>query len=139
MVPLVMCVDDDSLLQILSEIILTDNAFCNKIVKAIDGKMALDYFKNQLLLPVQEQQIPALIFLDINMPIMDGWAFLREFEKDYTSIHHLVKVIMLSSSENPIDIKQAKENSLVIDFIPKPLDPAHLQLLKKSQWFSNYF
>lgn len=139
MVSLVMCIDDDSLLQLLSEIILTDNAFCDKIEKASDGKMALDYFNNQLLLPVNEQQIPSLIFLDINMPIMDGWAFLNAFEKDYSNFHHLVKVIVLSSSENPIDIKQAKENSLVIDFIPKPLDSDHLQQLKKSHWFSHYF
>ncbi len=139
MLPLVMCIDDDSIVQMLSEIILLENNFCEKIIPALDGKEGLNYFLIQKLLPLNMQKIPSLIFLDINMPIMDGWDFLATFNEEFTTFHQQIKVIILSSSENPADIKKAKANSLVLDFIPKPLEAIHLDKLKTSDWFKAYF
>lgn len=139
MLPLVMCIDDDAIVQMLSEIILLENNFCEKIVPALDGKEGLNYFLVQKLLPVVAQKIPNLIFLDINMPIMDGWDFLAEFNNEYAIFHQQVKVIILSSSENPQDMKKAKANPFVIDFIPKPLEAEHLNILKTTEWLRSYF
>lgn len=139
MLPLVMCIDDDSIVQMLSEIILLENNFCQKIIPALDGKEGLNYFLIQKLLPITAQKIPPLIFLDINMPIMDGWDFLAAFTEECNQFHQQVKVIILSSSENPQDMKKAKANPFVIDFIPKPLEAAHLHSLKKIDWLLKYF
>jgi CheY-like chemotaxis protein len=139
MLPLVMCIDDDSIVQMLSEIILLENNFCEKIVPALDGKEGLNYFLIQKLLPATTQKIPPLIFLDINMPIMDGWDFLAAFNEECIQFHQQVKVIILSSSENPQDMKKAKENPFVIDFIPKPLEAYHLNKLKSTNWLQKHF
>jgi CheY-like chemotaxis protein len=139
MLPLVMCIDDDNIVQMLSEIILMENNFCNKILPALDGKEGLNYFLIQKLLPVNNQKIPPLIFLDINMPIMDGWDFLAAFSEECSPFHHQVKIIILSSSESSADIKKAKENPFVLDFIPKPLEAIHLNKIKNSDWFKAYF
>ena len=66
---MVMNVDDDSMVQMISEIIMSDESFCESIVKLEDGKKALEYFEQQSKLPIEEQKIPEFVFLDINMPI----------------------------------------------------------------------
>jgi CheY-like chemotaxis protein len=66
---------------------------------------------------MREGTIPDVIFLDINMPEMDGWEFLNEFQKTVST----AKVYMLSSSIDPADINRSKEYSCVSDFLSKPL------------------
>lgn len=67
------------------------------------------------------ENLPGIIFLDINMPIMDGWEFLAEFDKipiEYTSKMH---IYMVSSSVYSEDIEKSKQYSSVKMFISKPL------------------
>ena len=68
-----------------------------------------------------------LIFLDINMPIVDGFVFLYEFEKFDYSIKDKCKVIILSSSDNKRDIDKIVNNDHVIKFITKPLTEIALE------------
>lgn len=78
----------------------------------LDGKPAIEYFQNG-------GEKPNLIFLDINMPEIDGWAFL-EFYKD---IEDKAPVIMLTSSIDPKDVEKSRQYDCVLDFISKPLMP----------------
>ena len=69
----------------------------------------------------------ALIFLDINMPHMDGWQFLDEFQKLESSVQKNFTIIMLTSSIDMDDIQKSKSYDCVDDFISKPLTQEKLR------------
>jgi len=71
----------------------------------------------------------AVLFLDINMPILTGWDVLDKFEKYSTIIKERLKIFILSSSVDARDKQRALNNPLVTDYIPKPLSKAKLQWL----------
>ncbi len=64
---------------------------------------------------------PDVIFLDIRMPFMDGFEFLKEFDKLHLGENKTIKIFMLSSSLDPVDFKLSSENKYVTQFIHKPL------------------
>lgn len=68
-----------------------------------------------------------ILFLDINMPQLDGWEFLAEFSAMDPRIHQQFTIYMLSSSIDDADMKKARENPFVKDFISKPLKVETLQ------------
>ncbi len=72
-----------------------------------------------------------LVFLDLNMPILDGWGFLEEFKKIHYALNFSVEIYVLSSSINPSDIEKSKQNILVKDYISKPLTNEKLIELKQ--------
>jgi CheY-like chemotaxis protein len=79
---------------------------------------ALDYLKS---IKAKTELPPVLIFLDINMPLMDGWEFLEEYQQLDKNIQSKITIIMLSTSDNPYDMARAKTFSIVNDYIIKPL------------------
>jgi CheY-like chemotaxis protein len=64
--------------------------------------------------------LPDIVLLDLNMPILDGFGFLEEFKRLDLANHDQVQIIVVSSSENPEDIKRAK-NLGASRYIAKPL------------------
>jgi len=88
------------------------------IIEKLSGLDALDYLQSNRR---NSQMLPDLIFLDINMPALDGWEFLEAYDKLDQEIKKGVIIIMLSTSGNPDDILKATTYSSVSDYITKPL------------------
>jgi len=114
----VMLVDDNDTDNFISKRIIEITNFASEVEIKNSGKAALDYLKNH---KNNLDKLPDLIFLDINMPIVDGFVFLYEFEKFNNIIRNKCKVIILSSSDNQRDIDKIVNNNYVIKFITKPL------------------
>ena len=114
----VMLVDDNDTDNFISKRIIEITKFSDNVIVKNSGKSALDY-----LLENQESPalIPDIIFLDINMPIVDGFVFLYEYEKFGNEIKDKCRVIILSSSDNKRDIDKIINNDFVIKFVTKPL------------------
>ena len=131
MIKTVLCVDDDPITLMLSKMVLNKASFCNELVTAKNGEEAILYFEN-LLITNNNDNYPKLIFLDLNMPIMDGWEFLDHFSKEeYTSAFKNTKVIVLSSTIDPNDIGKSKTYSMVLDFLSKPIRKEIVENLKE--------
>ena len=76
---LVMLVDDDAITRMVCERIIKMTEFSEKAITSENGKTAIDYFKQKV--EKNEDNDVEIIFLDINMPVMNGWDFLDEFEE----------------------------------------------------------
>ncbi|HMQ00237.1 MAG TPA: response regulator [Cyclobacteriaceae bacterium] len=124
---LVMLVDDNDTDNFISKRIIEITGFANRVEVKNSGRAALDYLQEYQNNP---ENLPNLIFLDINMPIVDGFVFLYEFEKFNDLIRNKCKVIILSSSDNKRDIDKIVNNDFVIKFITKPLTETSLEEIK---------
>lgn len=120
----IMLIDDDAVTNMLN----------TKIIKMNFNFDVRDYANAQVALEQLKQccqsfpeKLPFIIFLDINMPIMDGWEFLEEFQKLPKEAREKSKVIMLTSSIDVEDIEKAKTFPVVSNFVSKPLTPQKLK------------
>lgn len=117
-VDLVMLVDDNDTDNFISKRIIEITRFAHRVEIKNSGKSALEYLEANINTP---ENLPDLIFLDINMPIVDGFVFLFEFEMFPDEVKKKCKIIILSSSDNKRDIDKIVDNEYVIKFITKPL------------------
>ncbi|GAB3170503.1 hypothetical protein GCM10027291_22230 [Telluribacter humicola] len=102
-----------------------------------NGQEGVDYFEQ--LANNEDSVVPDLIFLDINMPIMNGWDFLDEYSARFEYLFPDTKICMLTSSVDPMDKLQAFYYSSVITFISKPLFKAEVELLRNHPNLTHYF
>jgi response regulator of citrate/malate metabolism len=117
-------VDDDKNFLFLHEFLIKKSNLCRAPVSLNSGELAKDYLKRNYQ---TDQQF--LIFLDIYMPNLDGWAVLDFIESSFKIQN--IKVILVSSSVNKGDKAKSKEHSSVIDYVEKPLLLSHLKDLQK--------
>ena len=126
-IDLVMLIDDNETDNFISKRIIEIAEFAEEVVIKNSGQSALNYIeqhKNDL------ERLPDLIFLDINMPIVDGFVFLYEFENFSHEVKDKCKIVILSSSDNKRDIDKIVNNNYVIKFITKPLTEIALDEIK---------
>ncbi|MCW3121853.1 MAG: hypothetical protein JWQ38_1345 [Flavipsychrobacter sp.] len=74
----------------------------------------------------------AILFLDINMPVMNGWEFLERFEELDASVKSRIKVHILSSSVDKRDMERARINKNVAHYLVKPLTKETIRLVTHS-------
>ena len=119
----VLLVEDDPITVMVCDRVIQMTSFAGKVKSCENGKIGIDY----LSAFEEGSRPPDIIFLDINMPVMNGWDFLEEFEKIRSRFISLPRIYLLSSTVDPEDYKKAKKFSLVEDFISKPLSKEALQ------------
>jgi two-component SAPR family response regulator len=112
-------IDDDRATNFLNKHIAKGSDSIDSIQLMHSGFEALNFLENCLNDNLQK---PNLIFLDINMPAMNGWEFLEKFYKLNEDLVKEIKVVILSSSDDPNDISKYKNNERLLDFVRKPLN-----------------
>jgi len=125
-VELACIIDDDNVYVNLVKKIIETKKLCNNLLIFNDGKQSIDYFE-ALLQNLEAENIPEIIFLDLNMPVMDGWEFLDHFTKIKNNFGKIITLYVVSSSINPIDIDRAKALSSVKDYLIKPVNILELE------------
>lgn len=122
----IMLIDDSDIDNMVNKHILSRNNVAENILVFTSANDALVYIeKNKTNL--DPSIFPSIILLDINMPIMNGFGFLLEFEKSNKELLDTIKVVMLTSSVDPNDIRKSKDFKSVKSFISKPLSLEHLE------------
>jgi len=122
----VMLVDDNEIDNLINQEMIRSTNFANEILVFLTGQEALAHLAaNQN----DKDSLPEIIFLDINMPIMNGFQFLKEFESLSADVQQQCKIIMLSSSISPKDIDQAASSRYVRKYLNKPLNERYLSAI----------
>lgn len=116
-------IDDDKLSIKLMSMLITKNNFCEDITAFHNPQTALDELKNNAN---DASKLPDVILLDLNMPVLDGWQFLDEF--NLISFAKKILVFIVSSSIDPSDLEMAKNYPNVKNYIVKPLSSEKLKL-----------
>jgi len=119
-IELVCIIDDDAIYVNLVSKIIELKKLSKEILVFNNGKEAFDFFEERTTNNMM-QEIPELILLDLNMPIMDGWEFLQEFTKLRPKIARPIELYVVSSSINPTDMERARAIQEVSDYIVKPI------------------
>ena len=124
----IMLVDDDNNCNFLNSLLINRVEHNVHLHTALNGKSALEF------LQTCDKDCPRLIFLDIRMPVMDGFEFLEEFQKLPDEKKKLTDVVILTSSDNEKDKNKAKQFQ-VAAYLTKPLTPEKVeqafQVIKK--------
>ena len=114
----VFIVDDDDIYKFTMIKTLKSLKLTNRIKVFSDGEEALDFMLDNLH---NDKELPDVIFLDIDMPIMDGFEFMEEYVKLKPKLGKKITIYMVSSSVDPVDIDRAKKISEITDYIVKPI------------------
>jgi CheY-like chemotaxis protein len=132
--PLTIClIDDDRIYQFTAKRIIELVNPMQKVLVFSNGKEAIDFFSEQAL---TQEQLPDVIFLDINMPVMNGWEFLDAYNAIKTALDKQISIYMVSSSVDEKD-KIRSKNFDVKDFIEKPIDKEMmLEILQSKHAFA---
>lgn len=119
-------IDDDLIYQFLAKEEIEYTNMVNNIMFFNNGEKALQFIKNTL--NNNEMDIlPDIIFLDINMPVMDGWEFLEAYAQIKPKVVKKIIIYMVSSSTDIRDLDRAKSISEVSDYIIKPVSGSQLK------------
>ncbi|WP_055442454.1 response regulator [Lacinutrix himadriensis] len=111
-------VDDDDIYQFTIKKTIKSLNIAKNIIAFSDGEEALNFMIENLN---NDEELPDVILLDINMPIMDGFQFMEEYIKIKPKLGKKIIIYMVSSSVDTSDIERAKKISEVSDYIIKPI------------------
>jgi CheY-like chemotaxis protein len=117
----ILLIDDNDADNNYHRIVIEEMNAAEHIQIAQSGFEALAYLRDESNIP------PELIFLDINMPAMNGWEFLEEYKELDPTRKARITIIMLTTSNNPEDKKRADKISEITEFTIKPLSDTALK------------
>lgn len=120
-------IDDSDIDLFIQRRFLEVYQFSNHLIAFRSAKEALSWLGN-----LNGDPAPEIIFLDLNMPEMDGFDFLKSFEKLPEGVQQATRIVVLTSSNSNKDREQAFTNSNVIQFITKPLKQTDIEALQET-------
>jgi len=115
-----MIVDDNEIDIFINKKVLEFSDFCSDTICMKSASDALDFLKDG-------NDLPELILLDLNMPVIDGFRFLYEFSKLPEDTRSRIKIVVLTSSNNARDKEKVAANPYVLEYVSKPLNEQKLQ------------
>lgn len=116
--PIIALVDDDKVFQLTASRTIKAANLTDKILQFENGEEALQFLKVNA---TDSENLPDVIFLDINMPFVDGWMFLDDFAHLKGNLTKQIQIYMVSSSIDPRDIDRARRNANVREYVIKPV------------------
>jgi CheY-like chemotaxis protein len=122
----VMIIDDTEVDRYVAERVIQKSGFSEEIISMESVQEALDYLMANA---ENRDRLPEIIFLDIRMPVLDGFDFLDKFNNLPDSIKKRIIIVMLTSSLNQDDHSRATNSPYVHQFINKPLNKEELNLI----------
>jgi CheY-like chemotaxis protein len=125
----VMIIDDSKADRYIVSFMLKKFKLTEQIIEFESAKSALEFLASN----PDKADLPSLIFLDIRMPEMDGFGFLQEYDHLPAEIKSNCVILMLSTSLDSGDRKNAESNNYIRQFLNKPLD------IPKIEWLKNEF
>ncbi|MDH5381422.1 MAG: response regulator [Cyclobacteriaceae bacterium] len=124
----IMLIDDNEIDNLINQKMIEASGIAETIYTHTGAKSAIELLKNlEKLDKVSDEVLPDVIFLDIDMPLMDGFQFLDEFFKLNDKTQKKCKIIILTSSINPQDVNKSKNYPNVKNYLNKPLTQAALE------------
>ena len=113
-----MLIDDDEIFTYIIKKIIEESEISEQITIFSNGRDAINYLTE---VAEEETLLPKVIFLDLNMPLLDGWGFLDEYIRLKPKMCKKINLYVITSSVSTYDHEKSKEYSDITDFIVKPL------------------
>lgn len=124
----ILLIDDDKATNFIHTHLIKKTLVVDTIISKLNGEEAIAYLTTK---KDGEYPQPELIFLDSNMPVMNGWEFIEEYKKSNFPEKSAL-IIMLTTSLNPVERERAEKIEIISDFVTKPLTVEYLQDIVKS-------
>ena len=124
----ILLVDDDEAVNYFNKKLIDKSELDGTIISVSNGAEAIR--EVMTLNNTLDDDDLVVVFLDINMPILNGWGFLENFNTIKYALNFKTEIYLLTSSVNPDEKKKAEENSLVKQYISKPLTVEKLNEIK---------
>ncbi|GAC1441268.1 MAG: response regulator [Sediminibacterium sp.] len=127
---IVCLVDDDRIYHFTARKMLESTGLTKQIQSFYDGSEAFFYLND----PGNTEQLPDVIFLDINMPVMNGWDFLEVYQQLSKTLPKHIRIYVVSSSVDSADVRRSEIYDTVTGYIIKPVGRnKYEELLKAMQ------
>ena len=116
-------VDDDDIYQFTTSLFLKKTDLVNKVIVFSNGLKAINFLKEEM---ENSENIPDILFLDVNMPVMDGWEFLEEYILIKPMMPKTIVIYMVTSSVDEKDVLRAKNISALSGYLVKPISSENI-------------
>ena len=116
----VFIIDDDTIHQRIAQIMIEKHQLFDEYTSFIEAEKAVTFLKENKEI---SKNLPDVILLDLNMPVIDGWDFLDLYEGFKDEVSKAIRIFIVTSSVDEKDILKAQRYSTVTGFISKPLSP----------------